>query len=124
MSYIIREKNITITSPIELLYGTLFQNKEHYNISLVERLIKIITLACQNSSKVRLATLEMSILVLKQLVYRNGRNFLQDRHLALLEGAKEESTLLLRNFYKVFKIHTMGVPFTIYFDFYNILKEE
>lgn len=58
------------------------------------------------ASKVRLATLEMSVLLLKQLVYRDVQCFLQDRHLAAIEGAREESTLLLRNFYKVWeKVH-------------------
>ena len=59
-----------------------------------------------SASKVRLATLEMSVLLLKQLVYRDVQCFLQDRHLAAIEGAREESTLLLRNFYKVWeKVH-------------------
>ena len=57
-----------------------------------------------SGSKVRLATLEMSILLLKQLVYdEKTRCYLQDRHLACLEGAREEATLLLRNFYKVWE---------------------
>ncbi|XP_064631052.1 protein CLEC16A-like isoform X3 [Lineus longissimus] len=76
------------------------ETKDHYNVYLIEKLIKIITLSCQKGSRVRLATLEMSILLLKQLVYRKGKNFLQDRHLACIEGAKEESVLLLRVFYK------------------------
>ena len=46
------------------------------------------------------------MLLLKQLVYRDVQCFLQDRHLAAIEGAREESTLLLRNFYKVWeKVH-------------------
>lgn len=45
----------------------------------------------------------MSVLLLKQLVYRDVHCFLQDRHLAAIEGAREESTLLLRNFYKVWE---------------------
>ncbi|GAB1602331.1 protein CLEC16A-like isoform X3 [Argonauta hians] len=76
------------------------ETKEYYNIALVEKLIKIITLACQPSAKLRLATLELSIKLLKQLVYRNGRSFLQDRHLACVENARECSNQLLRNFYK------------------------
>lgn len=58
------------------------------------------------ASKIRLATLEMTILLLRQLVYREMQCYLQDRHLAAVEGAREESTLLLRNFYKVWeKVH-------------------
>ena len=51
----------------------------------------------------RLATLEMSLLLLNQLVYGDATCHLQDRHLAELEGAREEGTLLLRNFYKVWE---------------------
>ncbi|GAB6025945.1 hypothetical protein CHUAL_011914 [Chamberlinius hualienensis] len=76
------------------------ETKHWYNINLVERLIKIICLSCQHNSKVRIATLEMTIAVLKQMVFRNDGSFLQDRHLASIAGAREESTLLLRNFYK------------------------
>ena len=55
-----------------------------------------------------MATLEMSTLLLKQLVYVDTHCFLQDRHLAAVEGAREESTLLLRNFYKVWeKVHVL-----------------
>lgn len=42
----------------------------------------------------------MSIVLLKQMVYKSGNSFLRDHHLAAIEGAREESTLLLRNFYK------------------------
>ncbi|XP_076312191.1 C-type lectin domain containing ema isoform X3 [Tachypleus tridentatus] len=76
------------------------ETKQLYNINLVERLIKIIIQSCQYNSRIRLATLEMSILLLKQLVLKDGNSFLQDRHLAAIEQAREESTLLLRNFYK------------------------
>ncbi|XP_023229804.1 protein CLEC16A homolog [Centruroides sculpturatus] len=77
------------------------ETKQWYNINLVERLIKIINLSCQYKSRIRLATLQMSLLLLKQLVIKDGQSFLQDRHLAAIEQAREESTLLLRNFYKV-----------------------
>ena len=46
-------------------------------------------------------TLELSIRLLTQLVMKNGQSYLHDAHLAAIEGAKEESTCLLRNFYKV-----------------------
>ncbi|KAK3607429.1 hypothetical protein CHS0354_035123 [Potamilus streckersoni] len=76
------------------------KTKDCYNVALVERLIRIITLACQHGSKVRLATLELCIRLLKQLVYQPGKSYLQDRHLACLENARECSTQILRNFYK------------------------
>ena len=76
------------------------ETKDHYNVSLVEKLIKIILLASQSGSKVRLSTLELTIKLLKQLVYQNGRSYLQDRHLASIENARECCTQILRNFYK------------------------
>ncbi|KAK7111440.1 protein CLEC16A-like isoform X2 [Littorina saxatilis] len=76
------------------------RNKENYNILLVERLIRIIEQACQSGSKVRLATLELSIKLLKQLVNKDDRSYLQDRHLACIENGRECSTQRLRNFYK------------------------
>ncbi|CAC5424104.1 CLEC16A [Mytilus coruscus] len=76
------------------------ETKDHYNVALVERLIKIITLASQSGNKVRLSTLELTIKLLKQLVYMSGKSYLQDRHLASIENARECCTQLLRNFYK------------------------
>ncbi|CAG2208675.1 CLEC16A [Mytilus edulis] len=61
------------------------ETKDHYNVALVERLIRIITLASQSGNKVRLSTLELTIKLLKQLV---------------IENARECCTQLLRNFYK------------------------
>lgn len=37
------------------------------------------------------------------MVWRLNECFLQDRHVAAIEGAREEATLLLRNFYKVWE---------------------
>ena len=54
-------------------------------------------------SRIRLATLEMSLILLKSLVFSDGHCYLQDRHLAATEGAREEATLQLRNFYKVWE---------------------
>ncbi|CAG2068988.1 unnamed protein product, partial [Timema podura] len=90
----------------ELLDTVLFpserqETKHWYNILLVEKLIKIISYSCQSNSRIRLVTLELSIRLLTQLVMKNSQSFLHDCHLAAIEGAKEESTALLRNFYKV-----------------------
>ncbi|RUS88412.1 hypothetical protein EGW08_003808 [Elysia chlorotica] len=76
------------------------ESKENYNLFLVERLIRLIELGCQSGSKVRIATLEMSIKVLRQMVMKDGQSYLQDRHLACVENARECCTQLLRNFYK------------------------
>lgn len=76
------------------------ETKHSYNVALMDKLIQIIALSCKYGSKVRLATLEMSLLLLRQLATVEGQSCLQDHHLAGLEQAKEESTLLMRNFYK------------------------
>lgn len=52
-------------------------------------------------SKIRIATLQMTILLLKQLVVKGTESSLLDAHLAAIEQSREESTLMLRNFYKV-----------------------
>lgn len=47
-------------------------------------------------------TLDISIMLLKNLVLRgDGSSAMEDNHFAELEGIREESTLVLRNFYKV-----------------------
>ncbi len=58
-------------------------------------------------SRVRLVTLDISIQLLKSLVLRpDGSSALEDDHFAGMEGVREESTLLLRNYYKVGKLRT------------------
>ena len=68
-------------------------------------LISIIADSCQNGSKVRLVTLEIAIRLLRTLVHQpsKGHCWLQDSHLAMIEGAREEATLQLRSFYKVWE---------------------
>lgn len=67
---------------------------------LVERLIRIMNQAALPDGKVRLATLELSCLLLKQSVLSGSHCIIKDVHLACLEGAREESLHLLRTFYK------------------------
>ncbi|GFW51131.1 protein CLEC16A homolog [Trichonephila clavipes] len=76
------------------------ETKFCYNVNLAEKLIQIINLSCQYSSKIRIATLQMTILLLKQLAVKGTESSLLDRHLAAIEQSREESTLMLRNFYK------------------------
>ncbi|XP_018348243.1 PREDICTED: protein CLEC16A isoform X2 [Trachymyrmex septentrionalis] len=74
--------------------------KNSYNDLLMDRLIHIITLSCQTNSKVRLVTLELTIKLLTQLTVSEGQCLLRESHLAVIEAAKEQSTSLLKNFYK------------------------
>ncbi|XP_012587406.1 PREDICTED: protein CLEC16A isoform X2 [Condylura cristata] len=73
--------------------------KTTYNHLLAERLIRIMNNAAQPDGKIRLATLELSCLLLKQQVVTKGC-IIKDVHLACLEGAREESVHLVRHFYK------------------------
>ncbi|XP_044834712.1 protein CLEC16A isoform X9 [Mauremys mutica] len=76
------------------------EEKSSYNHVLAERLIRIMNYAAQPDGKVRLATLELGCLLLKQLVLSKSGSIIKDVHLACLEGAREESVHLLRHFYK------------------------
>uniref|UniRef100_UPI0037E8DC61 protein CLEC16A isoform X1 n=1 Tax=Semicossyphus pulcher TaxID=241346 RepID=UPI0037E8DC61 len=76
------------------------QEKSSYSLVLAERLIRIMNQAAQPDGKVRLATLELSCLLLKQSVLSGNDCIIKDVHLACLEGAREESLHLLRRFYK------------------------
>ncbi|XP_059271296.1 protein CLEC16A isoform X3 [Mustela nigripes] len=74
--------------------------KTTYNHLLAERLIRIMNNAAQPDGKIRLATLELSCLLLKQQVVTSTGCIIKDVHLACLEGAREESVHLVRHFYK------------------------
>lgn len=76
------------------------QERSSYSVVLVERLIRVMNQAAQPDGKVRLATLELSCLLLKQSVLSGSCCIIKDVHLACLEGAREESLHLLRQFYK------------------------
>ncbi|XP_014838173.1 PREDICTED: protein CLEC16A isoform X7 [Poecilia mexicana] len=76
------------------------QERGSYSVVLVERLIRIMNQAALPDGKVRLATLELSCLLLKQSVLSGSHCIIKDVHLACLEGAREESLHLLRTFYK------------------------
>ncbi|XP_058264300.1 protein CLEC16A isoform X2 [Hemibagrus wyckioides] len=76
------------------------QERSSYSHVLVERLIRVMNHAALPDGRVRLATLELSCLLLKQSVLSGSRCIIKDVHLACLEGAREESLHLLRRFYK------------------------
>ncbi|XP_055366602.1 protein CLEC16A isoform X2 [Betta splendens] len=76
------------------------QERSSYSLVLVERLIRVMSQAAQPDGRVRLATLELSCLLLKQSVLSGNQCIIKDVHLACLEGAREESLHLLRRFYK------------------------
>uniref|UniRef100_A0A4W4H1Q5 C-type lectin domain containing 16A n=1 Tax=Electrophorus electricus TaxID=8005 RepID=A0A4W4H1Q5_ELEEL len=62
------------------------QKKSSYSQVLVERLIRVMNHATQPDGRVRLATLELSCLLLKQSVLSGIQCIIKDVHLACLEG--------------------------------------
>ncbi|XP_077590804.1 protein CLEC16A isoform X1 [Stigmatopora nigra] len=76
------------------------QERSSYSLVLAERLIRVMSQAAQPDGRVRLATLELSCLLLKQSVLSGSPSIIKDVHLACLEGAREESLHLLRQFYR------------------------
>ncbi|XP_078274340.1 protein CLEC16A isoform X2 [Rhinoraja longicauda] len=76
------------------------KEKNVYSHVLAERLIKIMNQSTRSGAIIRLATLELACLLLRQLVLSDGTCIIKDVHLACHEGAREESVHLLRRFYK------------------------
>uniref|UniRef100_A0A8C4V4X7 C-type lectin domain containing 16A n=1 Tax=Falco tinnunculus TaxID=100819 RepID=A0A8C4V4X7_FALTI len=83
------------------------EERNSYNHVLAEGLIRIMNYAAQPDGKIRLATLELGCLLLKQLVFSKNGSIIKDVHLACLEGAREESVHLLRRFYKAIRVFFM-----------------
>jgi len=73
---------------------------EVYNKVIMEKYIKLVTAGCQYGGRVRLVTLELLLKSIQLMAVKDGKSILEDAHLAALEGAREDSTLILRNFYK------------------------
>uniref|UniRef100_A0A665WCM8 Uncharacterized protein n=1 Tax=Echeneis naucrates TaxID=173247 RepID=A0A665WCM8_ECHNA len=61
------------------------QERSSYSLVLVERLIRVMSQAAQPGKTVRLATLELSCLLLKQSVLSGNHCIIKDVHLACLE---------------------------------------
>ena len=81
-------------------HGINSEEKDVYNEQLLDKYIRLITAGCQYASRVRLVTVELLIASLKLMVVKGKESILKDGQLAALEGAREDSTLILRNFYK------------------------
>lgn len=69
-------------------------------------------------SKVRLITLELTVKLLTQLTVSEGQCLLRESHLAVIEAAKEQSTSLLKNFYKVCELFKVRLRYTQILSFY------
>ena len=73
---------------------------EKYILELFKNLHVSASAGCAYDSRVRLVTLEILIASLKMIVIRHEKSVLADEHFAAVEETREESVLILRNFYK------------------------
>jgi protein CLEC16A len=73
----------------------------NYNEAVVNKLIGIVTKSVEPEFKVRLATLELAIKLIKSLVILNKKSYINDFHLACIEQAREQSSFILRQKFKV-----------------------
>lgn len=71
-----------------------------YNEVLMSKLIGIVSKSVEPEFKVRLATLELAIKLIKSLVIVNKRSYISDFHLACIEQAREQSSFILRQKFK------------------------
>ncbi|KAG9477104.1 hypothetical protein GDO78_002479 [Eleutherodactylus coqui] len=83
---------------LDMVYSTLECTDDDYYTLFV--LCLLYAMSRNTDGKIRLATLELGCILLKQLVLIDGDCIIKDVHLACLEGAREESVHLLRHFYK------------------------
>lgn len=67
----------------------------------MNKLIGIVTKSTEPDFKVRLATLELAIRLIKSLVIINNKSLMNDFHLACIEQAREQSSFVLRKQFKV-----------------------
>uniref|UniRef100_A0A8B9S3K1 C-type lectin domain containing 16A n=1 Tax=Apteryx owenii TaxID=8824 RepID=A0A8B9S3K1_APTOW len=83
---------------LDMVYNALDCAEDDYYALFV--LCLLYAMSHNKDGKIRLATLELGCLLLKQLVFSKNGSIIKDVHLACLEGAREESVHLLRRFYK------------------------
>ncbi|KAJ7411080.1 Protein CLEC16A [Willisornis vidua] len=83
---------------LDMVYNALDCPEDDYYALFV--LCLLYAMSHNKDGKIRLATLELGCLLLKQLVFSKSGSIIKDVHLACLEGAREESVHLLRRFYK------------------------
>ena len=84
-----------------------FWNAVEWKSALINKVMSLISSACQMTSKIRPVTVELAITLLLQLTQQEAPSemsiVLDDVNLALLEQAKEECTMVARTFFKVSK---------------------
>ncbi|XP_059351503.1 protein CLEC16A homolog isoform X2 [Daphnia carinata] len=79
-----------------------FWNTTEWKPILIAKLVLLLTSACQMTSKIRPVTVDLAINLLIAVAITNQPNHhgLDDKNLAVLEQAKEESIMVARTFFK------------------------
>nr|CAB3231606.1 protein CLEC16A-like [Phallusia mammillata] len=76
---------------VQLGMGEEEKRNESYCHWLIERLLRIISKAVKPDSKIRLATLRLTVILLKKLGMKNGECVLPEHHLTCVEQSRNES---------------------------------
>ena len=81
--------------------GSSFWDTVEWKPLVISKLMLLLTSACQMTSKIRPVTVDLAIaLLLKMAIVPGNQHRLDDKSLALLEQAKEESIMVSRTFFK------------------------
>lgn len=80
-----------------------FWNTVEFKSILIGKLMLLLSSACQMTSKIRPVTVDLCINLLISVAVPNqpAKHELDDKSLALIEQAKEESIMVARTFFKV-----------------------
>uniref|UniRef100_A0A669QFQ7 C-type lectin domain containing 16A n=1 Tax=Phasianus colchicus TaxID=9054 RepID=A0A669QFQ7_PHACC len=89
------------------------EERNSYNHVLAEGLIRIMNYAAQPDGKIRLATLELGCLLLKQLVFSKNGSIIKDVHLACLEQCLWIHDVFIFSCMTVIKMQTLTFCITI-----------
>ncbi|XP_039256461.2 protein CLEC16A-like isoform X1 [Styela clava] len=89
-----------LTEVVQLGQSKDDENNDTYSHWLVERLLRILSTSVKKDSKVRLATIGLSCLLLKEIGLKNDKCILLESHLTCIEDSRNESMNNLHPFYK------------------------
>ena len=78
----------------------LFKTNINYSEMAISKIIGIISKSIEPDFKVRLATLELCVTLIKKLAIVENKSALSDFYLACIEQAREQSSFILRRHFK------------------------
>lgn len=90
---------------------------------LIGKLMLLLSSACQITSKIRPVTVDLAITLLLRIAVPSNptQHRLDDKHLALLEQAKEESIMVARTFFKVIMSMCYQTKYSITLTFFLLI---